>query len=160
MIATKVGDGGMTLVNERWVQKTDTLVCALGDLDEAISSIVLAIAQNDVVPELMFKVISDLHDIGSYLCRYLLTFDGTSRIMEMEKLIYSKEIFDFTYPTENLRAAQLNFARSVVRRAERSVLKVLGSTPEFDEADKERVRKYLNRLSDYLFALSLEERDL
>lgn len=160
MISTKVGDGGRTLVNERWVSKSDPLVQTLGDIDEAISTIVLAIAHIKNPAPTLVASIQDLHDVSSFLCRYLLTFDKTSNVMKMEDLIYSKEIFDFTYPTENTSAAFLNVARATVRRAERSLNQVISYIPELDEESIDRARKYMNRLSDYLFALSLEERGL
>ena len=160
MIATKVGDGGYTTLHDRRVPKSDHLIETLGDIDEAISAIVLSIASMQLTPGILGKTIDDLHDISAYLTRYLLKFDRSIRILEMEDLIYSKEIVDFTYPTENLTAAHLNMARAIVRRAERSVIAELPRHPEFEAEDKENIIRYMNRLSDYLFALSLEERNL
>ena len=56
---------------------------------------------------------------------------------------------DFTVPGENRVAAALDFARTVVRRAER----VAVSDPH-PPADPSFVQPYLNRLSDLLWAMA------
>jgi cob(I)alamin adenosyltransferase len=53
---------------------------------------------------------------------------------------------DFVIPGQNRRAAALDVARTIVRRAERLVV----SMP----TDTSTVRRYLNRLSDLLWVLA------
>ena len=162
MIATKVGDKGQTRLHDKMVNKTDVIIATLGEIDETISAIVLAIAHMDSHPEQLEKCIYDLHDISAYLANYVDSVKLDKQIKEMEDFIYMKEVVDFTYPIEHKAGAFLNMARSISRRAERAVLNYLEWEQYLSESPKDydSVLKYMNRLSDYLFAISVEVRGL
>jgi cob(I)alamin adenosyltransferase len=60
-----------------------------------------------------------------------------------------KPLSSFILPGGNTETAHCHIARCVCRRAERAVLR-LNEKDEIPEV----IRKFLNRLSDYLFVLS------
>ena len=148
------------------IDKTASIIETLGEIDETISAIVLAMAHMDSYPDQLEKCIYDLHDISAYIADYIGHISLHKQIREMEDFIYMKEVVDFTYPINHKAGAFLNMARSVARRAERALLRHL----EFetyalnpiidDDRNTEGVLKYMNRLSDYLFALSVDVRGL
>ena len=165
MIATKVGDAGSTRLHDKMVPKTDKIIVTFGEIDETISSIVLSIAHIEKLPDdykQLEQCIYDLHDISAYIGGYTDKINLTKQIKEMEDFIYMKEVVDFTYPIEHKAGAFLNMARSVARRAERALLDYLDWVHYLDmqEKDYTDVLKYMNRLSDYLFALSVDVRGL
>jgi len=75
---------------------------------------------------------------------------------ELEKRIDAlskdEEIFSFTLPGVNESSACVNAARTIARRAERSVCTLAWEYPITHD-----VLKYMNRLSDYLFVLGVNE---
>ena len=163
-IYTKTGDGGTTgLLYGGRVRKDSWRIALNGDIDEAQSAIGLARAET--VPG------SEAHELLTSLARdlYVLMAEvatapenrtklraGSSLVTEDMVLALEAHIddllerfdmpADFTVPGENRVAAALDFARAVVRRAER-----LAVTEPTEDAF---VLRYLNRLSDLLWAMA------
>jgi cob(I)alamin adenosyltransferase len=164
-IYTKTGDGGTSqLYNGQRKPKDVITFQALGDTDELNSHIGVALQHGSVAmsvlePQLE-RIQSRLLDIGSAIATPL-TESGTSKINRVtfpdgevetvEKWIDGLDeelppLSSFILPSGGHASAQLHLARTVCRRAERSVVVIQ------QEGDVEHsVLKYLNRLSDYLF---------
>ncbi|MCU1587993.1 MAG: ATP:cob(I)alamin adenosyltransferase [Frankiales bacterium] len=166
-IYTKTGDDGTTALGDMSrVRKTDARLTAYADVDEANSSIGVAIALGNLPEEiatLLRRIQNDLFDVGADLCTPIdpdpkypplrVLPEYTSRLEQACDLYNERleKLSSFILPGGTAGAALLHVARTVVRRAERAVWALL-------EADPERTSKepalYLNRLSDLLFILS------
>jgi cob(I)alamin adenosyltransferase len=166
-IYTKTGDAGQTHLGDMSrVAKTDVRLAAYADVDETNSVIGVALALGSPSPEvleLLRSVQNDLFDIGADLCNPItpdpefpplrVTAAYTERLEAAcdEHNDQLPKLTSFILPGGTPLAALLHQARTVARRAERSVWALL-------EADAERTNdetaKYLNRLSDLLFILS------
>lgn len=169
---TKTGDEGTTaLFGGQRVPKYHPRVSAYGTLDEANSFIGLAAAAADLPQRLrpvLEEVMSDLFDLGAELAtppdedaerRLSERLDnriGEPRIAALERLIDETDavlplLKTFVLPTGTEAAARLHVARTQVRRAERAIVELTR-----DEAQRVRpeVIRYLNRLSDALFAFA------
>jgi cob(I)alamin adenosyltransferase len=163
-IYTKTGDAGDTsLFDGTRVSKTDPRVVAYGDVDEvqAVLGVVRAAGLPDDLNEICVALQRDLFALGARLA------DPSHKIAKrVEKIVIDEasisrlegwiDLFDTEIPP--LRhfilsdggpaGAALHLARTVCRRAERSVL-LLGK----DEVEPV-VIVYLNRLSDLLFTMA------
>ena len=83
--------------------------------------------------------------------------EGRSGALEVEIDVLSEtlgELTSFVLPGGTEAAARLHMARALVRRAERTVVKLNNETPLNPE-----ILKYINRLSDLLFQLARSEND-
>jgi cob(I)alamin adenosyltransferase len=166
-IYTKTGDDGTTALGDMSrVRKTDPRLTAYADVDEANSSIGVAIALGALsadVAELLRVVQNDLFDVGADLCtpidpapKYpaLRVLPEYTARLEAACDSYNErleKLSSFILPGGTPGAALLHVARTVVRRAERGVWALLEAEP--DVTSKEPAL-YLNRLSDLLFILS------
>ena len=166
-IYTKTGDAGQTHLGDMSrVTKTDPRLLAYADVDEANSVIGVALALGAPTPEvaeLLASVQNDLFDVGADLCTPVvgdpefpplrITAAYTERLEQACDTWNSSlpALTSFILPGGTAAAALLHQARTVVRRAERSVWALL-------EVDAERsnpeTARYLNRLSDLLFILA------
>jgi cob(I)alamin adenosyltransferase len=166
-IYTKTGDDGTTALGDMSrVRKTDPRLTAYAEVDEANSSIGVAIALGGLpedVTTVLRRVQNDLFDVGADLCtpvdpdpKYppLRVLPEYTARLEQACDTYNErleKLSSFILPGGSPGAALLHVARTVVRRAERAVWALL-------EHDPERTTKepalYLNRLSDLLFILS------
>lgn len=169
-IYTRTGDRGETaLFGGGRVYKNDVRVAAYGDVDEANSVIGLAIVAveaggMDRVAGILRVVQEDLFAIGAHLAtpgavegdaasRHLPD-SPIARIPEMEGWIDEAEeqlepLRAFVLPGGSEAAARLHLARTVCRRAERSVISLAGTS-----AIDQGIIAYLNRLSDLLFTFA------
>lgn len=155
-ITTRTGDAGETgLGDGSRVAKDVPRIQALGDIDELNSAIGLVLAEE--VPaaarEALAQVQHDLFDLGGELCIPGHTMVRAVHVTRLETLIAAHNaslapLKEFILPGGTRAAAAAHLARTVCRRAERSVV-ALGR----DEPVSESVRQYLNRLSDLLFVL-------
>ena len=166
-IYTKTGDDGTTALGDMSrVSKTDPRLSAFADVDEANSSIGVAIALGGLEPEiaeLMRTVQNDLFDVGADLCtpvvpdpEYPPLRVTPSYVERLEQACDTynarlEKLNSFILPGGTPGAALLHVSRTVVRRAERSTWELLGVDPE--RTNKEPAL-YLNRLSDLLFILA------
>lgn len=165
-IYTRTGDTGETgLFGGSRVPKSDARVAAYGDVDELNAVIGVALATDPVEFEqsLLRSIQRDLFGIGAQLAspnpakvaKALKKADvAPGRIADLERSIDGadqrlKPLEQFVLPGGTQKAAHLHHARTVCRRAERSVV-ALGQSntlPDF-------IVPYLNRLSDLLFTLA------
>lgn len=163
-IYTKTGDKGTTaLIGGARVPKDDLRIQAYGTVDELNSYIGLLRDQNPS-DELEHQVLIDIQDRLFTLGAHLATFDerGKRKVppifeSDIEMLEASidrisdslEPIRSFVLPGGHQSVSFCHIARCICRRAERNTV-TLSREVEVDEL----VLKYLNRLSDYLFALS------
>jgi cob(I)alamin adenosyltransferase len=166
-IYTRTGDDGTTALGDMSrVAKTDARVVAYGDVDETNSSIGVAIALGGLDPDvvaLLTAIQNDLFDVGADLCTPIvvnpkwatLRVDaGYTAALEAacdEHNARLSKLDSFVLPAGTPGAALLHVARTVTRRAERSVWTLLATEPD---ATNPETATYLNRLSDLLFILA------
>lgn len=158
-IYTKTGDAGTTsLAGGTRVSKTHPRVMAYGDLDELISHLGVLRCQCGGEEEVLRKIQIDLMLISAHfasdktLTKIKPLDDGIVNWLEgqIDRLTaLLPEQTAFVLPASPLSASQCHVARTVCRRAERSALLIEDLT-ENDELG----RRYINRLSDYLFTLA------
>jgi cob(I)alamin adenosyltransferase len=165
-IYTKTGDTGDTgLFGGGRVPKSHPRVAAYGDVDELNSAVgvVRATAPVELFDLELEAIQRDLFAIGGHLAtpdpakvRAALAKAelGDARIADLERLIDGADqelppLTAFVLPAGTPKAAALHLARTVCRRAERTVVAL---AREDDVPALFLV--YLNRLSDLLFTLS------
>lgn len=159
---TKTGDKGRTSLIGGRVDKDDLRVEAYGTLDEVNSFIGYAMSRLqselflDIYQEFE-KIQHELFDCGGDLAivkkkvPYKVTEDIIT-FLEERIDVYIKEappLERFILPGGSEGAAIIHIARTVTRRAERCIV----SLKKQDEIN-EHVLQYVNRLSDYLFAVA------
>ena len=171
-IYTRTGDEGMTgLFGGDRVTKSHHRLMAYGTLDELnslIGVLRLHVSEKAAVGEALQRVQHDLFVLGAILAT------PSSHLNQLEKKMTTPtwEIADmeadidrlthlappmkyFVLPGGSPASAYAHLARTVCRRAERDAV-VLGN----EEAFPAEVLIYINRLSDWLFALSRAENAL
>jgi len=160
-IYTRTGDRGTTrLVNNQSIPKWDPLLDTYGTVDEANSAIGVAItiANDRKLANVLRIVQNDLFDVGADLATPMDTASPALRVDDswIERLEGWCDEFSaglpplrsFLLPGGSSLSAQLNVARTIVRRGERDAWKV-SQTRQINET----AVRYLNRLSDLLFIL-------
>jgi cob(I)alamin adenosyltransferase len=153
-ITTRTGDAGETgLGDGTRVSKDSARVHALGDLDELNCAIGLVLAEDvsQEVRDALGQVQHDLFDLGGELSIPGHKLLKPSRVEALEEILESwngglEPLKEFILPGGTRAAAAAHLARTVCRRAERSVV-ALGREDKVGDA----ARRYLNRLSDLLF---------
>jgi cob(I)alamin adenosyltransferase len=153
-ISTRTGDGGETgLGDGARVAKDSVRIAALGEVDELNSAIGLVLAEEvpAEVRAVLEEVQHDLFDLGGELSipGHSLLADEKVAALDQHLEKWNSELSplaEFILPGGGRAAAAAHLARTVCRRAERSVV-ALGRSEPVGEA----ARKYLNRLSDLLF---------
>lgn len=166
MIYTKTGDGGSTsLVGGIRVSKTHDRLEAYGTVDELNSCIGMLISVTDSPEdtELLRFVQHKLFSLGSYLATdtsvtqlnaasYILSSD-ISRIEESIDMMDDSlpPLQGFILPGGSYPSSVCHLCRTVCRRAERRILALeeCGICKIDDNC-----KRFVNRLSDYLFVLS------
>jgi cob(I)alamin adenosyltransferase len=168
-IYTKTGDEGETsLLGGNRVSKSCVEMEVIGELDElnAALGIVLSLrgpaSGGDVATpwlvEFLQSIQRDLFKIGSEIASLQTPLNeriekiGEDKVLELENKIdelWSElpELKNFILPGGSAVGAHLHLARTVCRRAERQLVAFGKNTPVRPE-----LYKYLNRLSDLLFA--------
>ena len=173
-IYTKTGDKGLTgLIDGKRIPKSDIRIIAYGSIDELNSYIGLSISLlsqhrnnnnknnqsfSDIIITLN-RIQSELFVIGSDLADPDLSKPTSLRVqspmitvLENDIDNYEKELSPITYfilPGGSVESSTLHIARSITRRAETNVSKLL-----LKDKINNLVLIYLNRLSDLLFVLS------
>ena len=167
-IYTKTGDDGTTgLTDGSRVKKFDLRPSAYGDVDELNSFIGLSIncinkdKKYNFLIKILKKIQNDLFDLGADLSTPIeenpkfepLRIKDT-QVLNLENLIDKfntklEPLNSFILPGGSEMSCWLHVARTVARRAERSISKL---------SDNKQVNKqslmYINRLSDFLFVVS------
>jgi cob(I)alamin adenosyltransferase len=172
-IYTRTGDDGTTSLGDfSRTRKTDERLVAFADVDEANSAIgvALAAAGDDLDAEvagLLRRVQNDLFDVGADLCTPLAAEQREhpplrvtpEYVADLEAACdrWNADLAalrSFILPGGTLASAHLHVARTVTRRAERSVWAAIenyGTTAP--DGVNPLTAQYLNRLSDLLFIL-------
>ena len=153
-ITTRTGDRGETgLGDGSRVPKSSPRVRALGDVDELNSAIGLLAAEQPPadVAEALTEIQHDLFDLGGELSIPGHALLKARRVDALEAAVEAwnaqlEPLKEFILPGGTRAAAAAHLARTICRRAERSVV-ALGRKDKVGDA----ARRYLNRLSDLLF---------
>jgi cob(I)alamin adenosyltransferase len=162
-IYTKTGDKGTTaLFGGKRVLKNDLRVEAYGNVDELNSWIGLLreAPENVLRQNLLIEIQNNLFIVGSMLAtepgndKVKIPTLQTQAIEILEKAIDEMDAVlppmrFFVLPGGNQLVSFCHIARTVCRRAERSILSLHQAEPV-----TEVVLQYVNRLSDFLFMLS------
>ena len=158
-VITRGGDSGETSLGDgKRVPKDALRVEAYGTVDEANATVgLLRLHTTDDADAMLARIQNDLFDVGSDLCvpgeagaRLRLT-DAPSLRLEAEVAAMNAglpPLDSFILPGGTPAAAHAHLARTVVRRAERLVVRLAR-----EEAVNPAVQRFLNRLSDHLFVL-------
>jgi cob(I)alamin adenosyltransferase len=178
---TRTGDRGTAqlLTGERR-RKCDATFEALGTVDELCSHVglchatLMQVTDRDWerLPERLLEIMSRLFDIGSHVAnpRHTENFtaDGVgngfdaAHVIELEGWIDEMtealpELSSFVLPTGTPGAAQLHVARTVCRRAERTMVPLVAGETRAEEPSSStgecdpNALAYVNRLSDFFF---------
>ncbi|WP_087036623.1 cob(I)yrinic acid a,c-diamide adenosyltransferase [Thermococcus litoralis] len=155
-ITTKTGDKGTTgiFTGER-IAKFSPIVEANGTIDELSSFLGEAKHYLDEeLKELLEKIQVELYSLMAEIAskgEYKKV--GEEEIRRLEELIEKFEsevkLEGFVVPGSTIASAKLDICRTIARRAERRVSKVV-----LEYGIGEDVLKYLNRLSDLLFIMA------
>lgn len=163
---TKTGDEGTTsLLGGHRVSKCSSRVCAYGDTDELMSylGVVRSHASDSAAGKQycddLLHIQKHLFEISSRLaceepCSWLQPLEIEAKLSFLEEKIdrltaLLPKKFSFVIPGPPALSAELHTARTICRRCERSAVAI-----EAKSASDTECAKYLNRLSDYLFALA------
>ena len=165
-IYTKTGDKGETsLFDNKRVPKDDIRVESYGTIDELSSWI--GLAKNYVEDSDIYDTLQDIQNKLFTVAAILATEDQTKikdnmvdeDILDLEKIIdyYMEKLNNpkgFIVTGSNKKSAYLHVSRTVCRRSERRIIS-LTKIAEINPL----VIKYVNRLSDALYAIArfLEE---
>lgn len=162
-IYTRSGDKGTTsLVYGKRIPKNDLRVEAYGTIDEANSTIGLALSfleevdwkKKDEFLNIMYRIQTILFHVGAEVStpsdREVAWKLEQKHIDELEAQIdeWNKELPELTQfilPSGHKVSSALHLARTVVRRAERATVSIQDQIPD------SLAVAYLNRLSDFLF---------
>ena len=145
-LTTRAGDGGLTFFNGQKIPKNAREIHALGDLDE-LNSFIGLLRANVEIPFLE-KIQHALFSLGRDMALPAappIFPENFVKILEKETQMLLENLPtlpEFILPAGNQNAALAHICRAVCRRAERSL--VANGTPNV----------FLNRLSDYFFALA------
>jgi len=155
-IATRTGDGGETgLGDGSRVAKDSARIQALGDIDELNSCIGVLLAEKmpAALRESLLEIQHDLFDLGGEVCIPGHSMIAEAQVLRLDGLLAAYNgklpaLKEFILPGGTRAAALAHLARTVCRRAERSVVALGRAEPVGVHS-----RQYLNRLSDLLFVL-------
>ncbi|MGH1566787.1 MAG: cob(I)yrinic acid a,c-diamide adenosyltransferase [Nitrosopumilus sp.] len=159
-IYTKTGDDGNTsLQGNLRIAKSHPRIIAYGTIDEAnaVLGMVLTNSLDKDITEILIEIQNELFLVGADLSNPNLN-DVKNRVSlkmvnKLEQYINKLELelsplTNFILPGGSIAAAQLHYARTVVRRGETQVVQL----SEKDEINSNCI-KYLNRLSDLFFVI-------
>ena len=166
-IYTRTGDAGTTGLGDGTRTGKDSLrITALGDVDELNSVVGLLLCEDlpATLRDLLTGIQHDLFDLGGELSIPGAVLVKTTQPERLELAIdhYNSELGplkEFILPGGTRAAAMTHLARTVCRRAERSVVSLAQSEDSQQQgADAQNAvsdvgRQYLNRLSDLFFVL-------
>ncbi len=162
-IYTKKGDEGKTSLPGGKTTKSDLKVEALGNLDELNSFLGYCVALSrrkwlkDILTKIqnqIFRVLSEIALIDVKKIDYINPINEED-VLKLEKAIDKLEknltpLNKFILPQGARDSAALHFARTICRRAERSIVRL----NEKEVLHNKTILKFINRLSDFLFVLA------
>ncbi len=155
-IYTRTGDSGTTgLGDGSRVAKDSLRIVAMGDVDELNS--VIGIMQTEAlganIHEVLQAIQHDLFDMGGEICMPGYAMIKAERVTALEAQLDEwndtlTPLKEFILPGGSRAAAYCHLARTVCRRAERTMT-TLNNVEKITEISLQ----YINRLSDLLFVL-------
>ena len=170
-VYTRTGDQGMTdLVGGDRVAKDSLRIESYGTVDELQSVLGVlraALSESDRLPEVCREIVGHIHrvqqdlfDLGSTLATPPQYLDRVKSPITGERIGWLEETMDvwneelpplrsFVLSGGGRFSAHGHVARTVCRRCERIVLRLAR-----EEEVPDKVLRYLNRLSDFLFVLA------
>lgn len=162
-IYSRTGDKGKTSLIGGRVDKDDIRVEAYGTVDEVNCFVGQAMTQlsgdifDDILDDLE-KIQHELFDCGGDLANVMKERQVKLTAQAVEYLEKRIDAFieeaptteRFILPGGTPASATIHIARTVTRRAERLVVSLMKVDPEVSQV----TLQYLNRLSDYFFALA------
>jgi cob(I)alamin adenosyltransferase len=156
-ITTRTGDDGSTgLGDGSRTSKSHLRIRVLGDVDELNSSIgvVLAESVSESIADKLRRVQNDLFDLGGELSIPTHRLLAEAQVSALDAWIAELNgalppLKEFILPGGTRAAALCHIARTVCRRAERSIVAL-----SLGEEISPHALQYLNRLSDLLFVLA------
>jgi cob(I)alamin adenosyltransferase len=168
-IYTRTGDDGTTALGDMSrARKTDPRLAAYADVEEANAAIGVALATGSIdgsldedIARVLVRIQNELFDVGADLCTPIVESPEfpplrvepsyvewlEERCDEFNERL--KPLRSFILPGGTPVVAQLHVARTVTRRAERTVWSALEAHDDVNPL----TAKYLNRLSDLMFIL-------
>ena len=166
-IYTKTGDKGETgLVGGDRVEKDDLRVECYGTMDEVISilGIAYSLSENEEIKKYIRWIQEKQFIVGAELASKEKGLAVLKNKISLNDIKCLESIIDecieevgaftgFVTPGVNQVSATLHHARTVVRRAERNIIRLAK-----EEDVRSDLKRYVNRLSDAIYALArLEE---
>lgn len=161
-VVTRGGDAGETSLGDgARLRKDAARIAAIGAVDEANAAIgVLRLVTREApdADAMLARIQNDLFDFGADLsvpgeagARLRFTDAPVARLEAEVAAINATlpKLTSFVLPGGSAGAAQAHMARTIVRRAERDVVRLAAA-----EAITPALLRYLNRLSDHLFVLA------
>ena len=166
---TKTGDKGQTsLVGGARVSKDSPRVECYGTIDEANSMLGLAYAQTDraYIRTTLHTIQGRLFSLGAELASDEKGLEKLKGTISEEDVAFLEGVVDtctqttgkqthFVIPGVDPCSAALHVARTIVRRAERHIVTLSQQVPV-----RQVVSRYVNRLSDAIYALARLQEDL
>ncbi|HIG22459.1 cob(I)yrinic acid a,c-diamide adenosyltransferase [Henriciella sp.] len=165
-IYTRTGDKGKTrLATGEPVDKWDARVTAYGSVDEVNAALGVAVlsAEGEMKAQLQ-RIQNDLFDLGADLATperdKPLGFEPLRVVAEQTKRLEAEidamnaelaPLDSFVLPGGTPLAAQLHVCRTICRRAERDIAKLVSDESEIVS---EHALTFINRLSDWFFVAS------
>ena len=158
-------DGWTSLLGDERVPKDSARPAAYGAVDEASAALGLARAStdSDEAGKVILAIQRDLYGLMAELAATpqnaaaFRTIDEArvawleSRLLEFGEDVAMPK--DFVVGGDSVAGAQFDLARTVVRRAERTV----AGLARDGEVENQQILRYLNRLSSFCFVMSLWE---
>jgi cob(I)alamin adenosyltransferase len=156
-IVTKTGDAGTTgLGDGSRVGKDAARIATIGDVDELNSTLGLLLAEEvpAAIRDVLTDIQHDLFDLGGELSipGHVAVTDAHVGRLETAVDAFNADLSplkEFILPGGTHAAAVAHVARTICRRAERSLVHLAAASFVGDPA-----RRYLNRLSDLLFVIA------
>lgn len=160
---TKTGDKGQTsLVGGSRVSKSDLQVECYGTIDEANSMLGLAYSNTcqEYIRTAIHTIQGRLFSLGAELASDEEGARKLKGLISEEDVDFLEHVVDtctettgkmthFVIPGVDSASSALHVARTIVRRAERRMVELTGSSPV-----REVLMRYVNRLSDAVYALA------
>lgn len=164
-IVTKTGDDGSTsLFSGERVSKNDIRIEVLGAVDElsCLLGFAACAAGRSETASSLRSLQEILSRVGGELASAAGAFRDSIQSDEIEALERAIESLEpqyapegFILPGNNESSARIHLARTAARRLERRLVSMAE-----EHAVSDTVRRWLNRLSDYLFLLARSEEDI
>ena len=156
-IYTRTGDDGTTgLANSNRIDKFNTRIEAMGEIDE-LNSLIGVLVASELAKDIsgyLLNIQHKLFDIGAELAIPENSLTSPDCVKRLEDLIdsYNNELpvlKEFILPGGSMPASLCHLARTVCRRAERTLVKLARN-----ESFNSETLRYINRLSDLLFVFA------